>query len=144
MYLVSACLLGENCKYNGGNNENKAVFDFLQGKSYCAVCPETLGGLPAPRPPVEIQPDGRFVDSQGRDLTDEFLMGAERALDQGLKEARRRAEPIELAILKAKSPSCGHGKIYDGSFSGRLVDGNGAFADLLDQIGVEVITEKEM
>lgn len=145
MYLVSACLLGENCKYDGGNNRNQAVIDFLQGKLYCPVCPESLAGLPVPRPPVEIQEDERrFIDRQGRDLTEDFLIGARRALEISLDMARQRGEAIEGAILKANSPSCGHGSIYDGSFTGTLKEGNGAFAELLEQIGIGVVTEKEI
>lgn len=144
MYIVSACLLGKNCKYDGGNNKSSAVIEFLSDKSYYAVCPEMLGGLPVPRLPVEIQKDGKtFLDREGRDCSKEFLLGARRALDESQREARRRREDIEGAILKANSPSCGYGRIYDGSFTGKLVEGNGAFAQLLTQKNIRVVTEKE-
>ena len=137
MIFVSACLLGENCKYSGGNNRNEAVISFLNDKEYLAVCPERAGGLPAPRPPAEIR-DGRVIDKEGKDVTAEFLLGAEKTL------ALAKKHRPELCILKANSPSCGCGEIYDGTFSGRKITGNGKTVDLLLKNGFSVITEKQI
>ena len=137
---VSACLLGHCCKYNGGHNRNQAVLDFLEGcaEEALPVCPETAGGLPRPRPPAEIQPDGRVTDNTGRDVTSAFEAGAE--------EEFRRVEQAgcTLAILKAKSPSCGVGQVYDGSFTGTLKQGDGVFAAKLRRAGVKLLTEKDL
>ena len=137
MIFVSACLLGENCKYSGGNNRNEAVISFLEEKEFIAVCPERAGGLPAPRPPAEIR-DGRVVDKEGKDVTAEFLLGAEKTL------ALAKKHRPELCILKANSPSCGCGEIYDGTFSGRKISGNGKTTELLLKNGFSVITEKQI
>ncbi len=127
MYIVSGCLLGHNCKYNGGNNRNEDVIDFCRGHSYCVVCPETEGGLPMPRPPAEYA-DGRVIDKEGRDVTKAFERGAEISLERAIREAEKLGEPIDGAILKANSPSCGSGQIYDGTFTGTLTAGYGCFA----------------
>ena len=137
MIFVSACLLGENCKYSGGNNRNEAVISFLNDKEYLAVCPERAGGLPAPRPLAEIR-DGRVIDKEGKDVTAEFLLGAEKTL------ALAKKHRPELCILKANSPSCGCGEIYDGTFSGRKISGNGKTVELLLKNGFSVITEKQI
>ena len=137
MIFVSACLLGENCKYSGGNNRNETVISFLNDKEYLAVCPERAGGLPAPRPPAEIR-DGRVIDKEGKDVTAEFLLGAEKTL------ALAKKHRPELCILKANSPSCGCGEIYDGTFSGRKISGNGKTVELLLKNGFSVITEKQI
>ena len=137
MIFVSDCLLGENCKYSGGNNRNEAVISFLEEKEFIAVCPERAGGLPAPRPPAEIR-DGRVVDKEGKDVTAEFLLGAKKTL------ALAKKHHPELCILKANSPSCGCGEIYDGTFSGRKISGNGKTTELLLKNGFSVITEKQI
>ena len=137
MIFVSACLLGENCKYSGGNNRNETVISFLNDKEYLAVCPERAGGLPAPRPLAEIR-DGRVIDKEGKDVTAEFLLGAEKTL------ALAKKHRPELCILKANSPSCGCGEIYDGTFSGRKISGNGKTVELLLKNGFSVITEKQI
>lgn len=142
MYMISACLLGENCKYNGGNNRCQWVVDFAEHHSYAAVCPETQAGLPCPRPPAEITGE-KVLDSMGRDLTREFQRGAEEAYELAKRAARERGESIQGAILKAKSPSCGRDRIYDGTFSDRLVEGDGYLVRLLKQDKIDVITEKE-
>ena len=95
MIFVSACLLGENCKYSGGNNRNEAVISFLEEKEFIAVCPERAGGLPAPRPPAEIR-DGRVVDKEGKDVTAEFLLGAKKTL------ALAKKHHPELCIFKGQ------------------------------------------
>ena len=137
MIFVSACLLGENCKYSGGNNRNEAVISFLNDKEYLAVCPERAGGLPSPRPPAEIR-DGRVIDKEGKDVTAEFLLGAKKTV------AVAKKHHPELCILKANSPSCGCGEIYDGTFSGRKISGNGKTTELLLKNGFSVITEKQI
>ena len=142
MYIVSACLMGQNCKYNGGNNLNEEVVEFCRNHKYVTVCPESAGKLPAPRPPAEKIGD-RIVDKEGKDVTDAFLRGADISLKTCMEMARISGEEIEGAILKANSPSCGVGQIYDGTFSGTLTEGNGVFAGMLRRLGIEIITEKE-
>ena len=142
MYIVSACLLGQNCKYDGENNLNEEVVEFCKNHKYITVCPESAGKLPAPRPPAE-KVGGRIVDKDGKDVTDAFLRGADISLKSCIEMARISGEEIEGAILKANSPSCGVGQIYDGTFSGTLTEGNGAFAGMLKRLGIEIITEKE-
>lgn len=137
MIIVSACLLGENCKYSGGNNRNNEVIDFLKNKSYRSVCPEVDGGLQCPRPPAEICGD-RVIDKEGNDVTNAFLLGAEKVLNLAV------SVNAELCILKANSPSCGCGMVYDGSFSGKKVPGNGITADLLIKNNFHVISEKDL
>ena len=137
MIIVSACLLGENCKYSGGNNYNEDVIRYLEGKTYLPICPEIAGGLLTPRPPAEIQ-SGRVVDKEGTDVTAAFLKGAEITLSLAQKHA------ASLCILKANSPSCGCGRIYDGAFSGKGIPGNGKTASLLLKNGFQVITEEDL
>ena len=145
MFIVSRCLLGVNCKYNGGNNHRPNVVEFLQNYAYVDVCPECAGGLPIPRVPSEIAVvDGaeRVVSQTGKDVTEAFVRGAELMLERALEAARDAGEPIEGAILKAKSPSCGVGQVYDGHFDGTLVEENGIFTRLLLEQGIPVYTEK--
>ncbi|WP_442786023.1 DUF523 domain-containing protein [Hypnocyclicus thermotrophus] len=116
--LISSCLMGNRCKYNGGHNyrylySRLLKFDFLQ------VCPETFGELKIPRPPAEIQNNNKVIDKTGKDVTTNFINGARKTLDIANKNN------CEIAILKSKSPSCGYREIYDGSFSGKLIKGNG-------------------
>ena len=134
--LVSACLLGENCKWDGGNNRNERVIAFCAGRDVVPVCPEVAGGLPVPRTPSEIL-DGRVVARDGADVDAAFRRGAQASL------ALYGGKPIDLAVLKARSPSCGKGCVYDGSFSGTLVPGDGVFAAMLKERGVPVFTEAE-
>ena len=141
MYIVSACLLGENVKYSGGNNYTETVAEFLKDKEFIPVCPETAGGLPIPRLPSERQGD-RIVSKAGEDVTEAFLKGARRCLESVLEKAGD--EEIEGAILKARSPSCGSGVIYDGTFSGVKIPGDGVFAALLKERGIEVMTELDL
>ena len=142
MYIVSACLLGQNCKYNGGNNRNEDVVEFCRTHKYVTVCPESAGRLPSPRPPAE-KVGSKIMDKNGNDLTEAFIRGAEISLKSCMEMARLSGEEIEGAILKANSPSCGVGHIYDGPFSGTLTEGNGVFAGMLRRLGIETITEKE-
>lgn len=128
-YLISACLLGENCKYNGGNNRNEALIRYLQGHTYVGVCPEVMGGLPIPRACSEIK-DGRVINALNQDVSDAFNKGAQEALQVALQEQ------IDFAVLQPRSPSCGVGRIYSGDFDATLVAGNGIFAKLLQQHGI--------
>ena len=142
MYIVSACLLGQNCKYNGGNNLSEEVVEFCKNHKYVTVCPESAGKLPIPRPPAERVGES-ILTKEGKDVTDAFVRGADISLKSCMEMARISGEEIEGAILKANSPSCGVGQIYDGTFSGKLTEGNGVFAGMLKRLGVEIITEKE-
>jgi uncharacterized protein YbbK (DUF523 family) len=143
MYMISACLLGHNCKYNGGNNRNEAALKFAEEHSYAAVCPETEGGLKAPREPAERQ-GNRVVSRSGEDWTEYFQQGARRSLKRAEETAEKAGEALEGAILKARSPSCGYGKVYDGSFTGNTKDGDGCFAQLLREKGIPVKTEEDL
>ncbi|MDY2959551.1 MAG: DUF523 domain-containing protein [Hornefia sp.] len=143
MYIISSCLLGNNCKYDGGNNENRKVIEFYKKHSCCTVCPETMGGLASPRMPAEIVGD-KVIDKAGLDKTRAFEIGALRAWEHVLKQAERRREKIEGAILKSNSPSCGNGKIYDGTFSKRLTQGDGIFVRILKENNIKIISEKEI
>ncbi len=142
MYIVSGCLLGHNCKYNGGNNQKDEVVEFCKTHKHIVVCPERAGNLPCPRPPAE-KVGRRILNKSGEDVTSQFVQGAQATLQRCVKMAELGGEEIEGAILKANSPSCGIGKIYDGTFSGTLTDGDGVFAGMLAAMGIEVITEKE-
>ncbi|MBE6742424.1 MAG: DUF523 domain-containing protein [Ruminococcaceae bacterium] len=135
--LVSACLLGENCKYSGENNLHPEVIKLAQHFELIPVCPEVFGGLPIPREPAEIK-DGRVVNKSGDDVTAAFITGA----NETLYIAREKNCPA--ALLKEKSPSCGFGKIYDGSFSGRLTEGSGFTARLLSDAGIQVFGESQV
>lgn len=134
---VSACLLGQNCKYNGGNNFNKKVADFLKDKEVIAVCPEVAGGLPVPRTPSEIV-NGRVTTRDGTDVDEAFRKGAAICL-QKIKD-----EHVELAILQPRSPSCGAHQVYDGSFSKSLIAGEGIFAQLLKDAGIKILEPDEL
>ena len=143
MYLISGCLLGQNCKYNGGNNYNQDVIAFAACHSCFSVCPEGISGLPTPRPPAEYVGEN-VIDKEGKNVTAYFEKGAEASLMEARAEAARRGEVIEGAILKANSPSCGSGQIYDGTFSGTLIPGDGCFVKKLKAYDIQVISEKEI
>ena len=135
--LVSACLIGENCKYNGGNNLNKKLMDFLKDKEVISVCPEVLGGLDIPRNPGEIV-DGVVRNADGTSVDFEYRSGAEKALDIA------KANYIDLAILQSRSPSCGVNQIYDGTFSGTKIKGHGVFATRLIEEGFKVLDIEDL
>ena len=135
--IVSACLLGENCKYSGGNNKCDEVIALAEKFEIIPVCPECFGGLPIPRVPSEIR-DGRVYSKTGEDLTEAFLSGAE----QTLYIAKEANAPC--AVLKENSPSCGFGKIYDGTFSGNKIDGNRITAQLLYDNEIQVFGESRV
>ena len=130
--MVSACLLGENCKYDGGNNLEKDLIEYLKDKDVIPVCPEVMGGLLIPRIPSEIR-EGIVVNREGAIVDREFREGARRTLDKALRE-----QP-DLIILQSRSPSCGVKQHYDGTFSGTLTEGPGITAELLIEQGFSVV-----
>lgn len=132
--LVSACLLGVNCKYNGGNNYKEELLKKLADLEIIPFCPEIAGGLPTPRPASEIN-NKKVINIEGEDVTINFVKGATEALNLC------QLLGIKKAILKAKSPSCGYGEVYDGTFTSKLVSGNGITAELLKENGIEVIND---
>ena len=134
---VSACLLGDNCKYNGGNNFSEKVAKFVQGHEVIPVCPEVMGGLPTPRESSEIV-DGVVRHKDGTSVDEEFRRGAEIALEKVLENG------VELVILQSRSPSCGVKQVYDGTFSGTLIPGQGVFAKLLTENGIEVLDVSDL
>lgn len=142
MYVISACLVGENCKYNGGSNETQWVKELAQKYEHVLICPEVSGGLPVPRHPVEIV-DGKAINTQGVDVTDAFRCGCEIEWQRIEEKQKECGEDIAGAILKAKSPSCGKEQIYDGTFSHTLTEGYGFFAAFLRKKGINIISEKE-
>ena len=140
MILVSACLLGINSKYDGTNNYLEKLDEYLKGEEFIFMCPEQLGGLCTPRNPSEIKyVDGKrkVFSNDGVDVTENFEKGAQEVLNICKKYN------IKKAILKSGSPSCGYGKIYDGTFSGNKINGNGITTELLLENGIEVISSKE-
>ncbi|MCR4677490.1 MAG: DUF523 domain-containing protein [Lachnospiraceae bacterium] len=130
--MVSACLLGTNCKYSGGNNYNEKVIEFVKGHEVIPVCPEVAGGLPTPRTPCEIV-NGVVTNADGESKDKEFRAGAAKCLEMA------KEKEIDLAILQSRSPSCGVNRIYDGTFSGTRIPGSGIFASLLKENGFKVI-----
>ena len=130
--MISACLAGENCKYDGGNNLNEKVLSLMEGNEVILVCPEQLGGLPTPRVPSEIS-GGVVTAKDGRIVDKEFRDGAAKCLEIALRE-----QP-ELIVLQSRSPSCGVSQHYDGTFSGKLTDGPGVTAQLLMEKGFRCI-----
>ena len=135
--LVSACLLGKNCKYNGGNNLNQGGLEFIEGHEVIGVCPEQLGGLSTPRLPAEIVA-GVVTNKEGVSVDNEFRKGAQEALAVALENK------VDLAILQSRSPSCGVKEIYDGSFSGKKIKGQGVFAKLLSARGIKVLDAEDV
>lgn len=135
--LVSACLLGRDCKYNGGNNYDENILAYVKDKPVIAVCPEVLAGFGVPRTPIELV-DGVPVDRNGN-----CVAGALRAAVDSVLE-QIRGEDIDCAILKSRSPTCGVKQIYDGTFSGRLVDGSGLLAKALMEAGYCVIDAEDV
>ena len=146
MYLISVCLCGVNCKYNGLNNYNEICEKLLASGKAILVCPEQLGGLPTPRIPSEIignsldilDGKGEVVNKEGSDVTAQFIKGAKETLNIAKKLN------IKTAILKDGSPSCGVNYIYDGNFSGTKIKGMGVTAQLLKESLIDVISEDEL
>ena len=135
--LISACLVGDNCKYNGGNNLNPQIEALLEKYELIPFCPEVEGGLSIPRNPSEIKGD-RVVMNNDKDVTREYELGARKALMLCLYLK------IKIAVLKERSPSCGTHQIHDGSFSNKLIDGMGVTARLLKENGIKVYSEEEI
>lgn len=135
--LVSACLLGTACRYDGASMPCTEIIELANTYELVPVCPEQLGGLSTPRTPSEIQPDGRVVDRAGEDRTAAFAAGAQ----QTLRIAREHG--CRLGILKSRSPSCSVRQIYDGTFSGKLIPGQGVTASLLADAGITLLDETD-
>ena len=137
MIIVSACLAGINCTYNGETQEHEQIVELVKKGQAIVVCPEQLGGLTTPRVPAEIQ-EGRVITKESKDVTDAFIKGAV----EGLSICNKYG-CIE-AILKSKSPSCGCGLIYDGTFTGKLIKGDGITTRLLKENGIKVVSSDEI
>lgn len=134
--ITSACLLGLKCRYDGGHARCEELAKLLTRYTLIPVCPEVMGGLPIPRPAVELI-NGKAVTKNGEDRTARIKLGTQKVL------ALAKKYGVKKALLKAHSPSCGLGHIYDGTFTGKLVPGNGLAAELLATNGIEVFTEQE-
>ena len=135
--MVSACLLGHNCKYNGKNNRNQKVLDFVEGHEVIPACPEVTGGLPTPRVPSEIV-DGVVRNRDGIDVDKEFRIGAKLELKKAIQEK------VDLVVLQSRSPSCGSKQIYDGTFSKKIINGQGVFATMLSEYGIKIIDAEDL
>ena len=134
--LVSSCIMGCNCKYNGGNNLNEHVVEFLKDKEVIEICPEVLAGMSIPRASAEIV-NGFITEDNGKNVHEEYKRGVELALE------KIKNQNIELVILQLRSPTCGVNKIYDGSFTGKLISGQGIFAKALINAGYKVIDSED-
>lgn len=134
--LVSACLLGENCKYNGGNNYNPRVIKFLEGKEIVSICPEMMAGMGVPRTPVEIA-NGVITSKTGENV-DAQLRGTVATIMAQLDK------DIDCAVLQSRSPTCGVKQIYDGTFSGTRINGSGVFAQALREAGIRLIDAEDV
>ena len=135
--LVSACLLGENCKYNGGNNYSPAVAEFVKDKDVLTICPEMMAGMGCPRTPIEIV-DGVLMDRNGNNVDVAMREAVAQAMEMILKE------DIQCAILQSRCPTCGANQIYDGSFSGKLIAGSGILAQELKRAGYRIIDSENI
>ena len=135
--LVSGCLLGENCKYNGGNNYNPRVVEFLKDKEVISICPEMMAGMGCPRNPIEIV-DGVLIDCHGKNVDSLIRKSVMEIME------RIRDEEIQCAVLQSRSPTCGVNQVYDGTFSGKLIPGSGVFAKSLMDAGYLVIDGEDI
>ena len=135
--LVSACLLGKNCKYNGGNNYSPAVAEFVRDKAVLPICPELMAGMGCPRIPIEIV-DGVLMDRDGKNVDTAMRAAVEMAMKQ------LSSEEIQCAVLQSRSPTCGVNQVYDGSFTGKLIPGAGIFAQALKEAGYLVIDAEDV
>lgn len=133
--LISACLLGEACRYDGKSVPCPAAVALAERREVVPICPEVMGGLPTPRIPSELEPNGRVVNARGRDVTNAFERGAQAVA------ALAKERGCTKAVLKSRSPSCGVREVYDGSFGGNLMPGQGVTAKALRAIGVELYDE---
>lgn len=135
--LISSCLLGENVRYDGNNNKIDSIESILNSHTLFSFCPEVEGGLSTPRPPAEIQ-NQEVITIDNNNVTKAFIAGANKTL------ALCKENKIKIALLKAKSPSCGNIQIYDGSFTSKLINGQGITAKLLIENGIKVFNEQEL
>lgn len=135
--LVSACLLGRNCKYNGGNNYNERVAAFIEDKEVVEYCPEVLAGMGIPRVPIEIV-NGVLMDRNGSNVDEAMRQAVQKALEE------IRQLGIDCAVLQSRSPTCGVNQVYDGTFSGKLIPGQGVFAKALIDAGIKVIDAEDV
>ena len=135
--MVSGGLLGENCKYNGGNNYNPRVVEFLKDKEVISICPEIMAGMGCPRNPIEIV-DGVLTDCHGKNVDSLIRKSVMEIME------RIRDEEIQCAILQSRSPTCGVNQVYDGTFSGKLIPGSGVFAKSLMDAGYFVIDGEDI
>ena len=135
--LVSGCLLGENCKYNGGNNYNPRVVEFLKDKEVISICPEMMAGMGCPRNPIEIV-DGVLTDCHGKNVDSLIRKSVMEIME------RIRDEEIQCAVLQSRRPTCGVNQVYDGTFSGKLIPGSGVFAKSLMDAGYLVIDGEDI
>ena len=135
--LISACLVGENCKYDGKNNYTKDVEKLFTLCDLVLICPEQFGGLSTPRIPCEIK-NGRAINKKGNDVTSKYKSGASLSLYIA------KQNNVKYAILKERSPSCGVKQIYDGSFTSNVIKGKGVTCSLLEENGIQVFNEKEI
>ena len=135
--LISACLLGLPCRYDGASKPQLWVEELAQRHELIPMCPEQMGGLPTPRDPAERQGD-KVISCAGKDVTKAYTKGAETALYFA------KLNHVDFAVMKAKSPSCGKGLIYDGTFTGNKIPGNGVTVELLNANGIPVFTEDEL
>lgn len=135
--LVSGCLLGENCKYNGGNNYNPRIVEFLKDKEVISVCPEIMAGMGCPRNPIEIV-DGVLTDCHGKNVDSLIRKSVMEIME------RIRDEEIQCAVLQSRSPTCGDKQVYDGTFSVKLIPGSGVFAKSLIDAGYLVIDVEDI
>ena len=135
--LVSGCLLGENCKYNGGNNYNPRVVEFLKDKEVISICPEIMAGMGCPRNPIEIV-DGVLTDCHGKNVDSLIRKSVMEIME------RIRDEEIQCVVLQSRSPTCGVNQVYDGTFSGKLIPGSGVFAKSLMDAGYLVIDVEDI
>ena len=135
--MISACLAGENCKYNGGNNRNEKILRLMAENEVITVCPEQMGGLPTPRVPSEIR-DGVVTAKDGRIVDKEFRDGAAKCLEIAM------LEKPNLIVLQSRSPSCGVKQRYDGTFTGTLMDGSGVTAQLLMENGFRCVDVEDL
>lgn len=146
MKLCSACLLGVECRYDGRSKANQKVIELAKKEKMIPVCPEQLGGLPTPREQAEIKGDGsgvlarkaKVITKSGKEITEKFIFGAREVLKIA------KLFDIREAVLKQRSPSCGCGQIYDGTFSGKIINGDGVTAALLKKNGIKVMSEEEI
>lgn len=129
-FIVSACLAGEECRYDCQAKTNEKMVKLVKEGKALALCPEQLGELPTPRPPAEQQANGQIITNENKDVTENYQAGAQKAWELS------KEHPIKKAYLKSKSPMCGVGQIYDGSFTGKLIKGNGVFTQLLKKLGI--------